>query len=87
MSAEWEPVAGVSRSKIHHTTWVGVVWDSTFSAQDNPAGPLRLVKAAVVDLAIDDPDLVRWRWRRAGDGWVLTTAPVAAGEQAPREGA
>lgn len=68
---EWEVVATILRSSCHAATWIGHVPGSGHT--DTPAGPLRLVKAAVLEDTDAEEDYERVRWRRHpnGDGYDL----------------
>lgn len=73
MAAEWEDIAAVIRSEIHHPTWVALIPDCDIAATMYKCGPQRAVKAAVVEYFASDGSLPnRWRWRRSTQNlWVL----------------
>lgn len=56
---EWERVAEVFRSPCHDRTWVGIELTNHDLAQIK-AGPLNVVKAAVVAAVADDFSETRW---------------------------
>lgn len=70
-AAGWHEVAVVVRSECHDRTWIGHVQNATWN--DTPAGPLRVVKAAVVEMIREDwrPVQPAYRWRHEGDTWVV----------------
>lgn len=66
---EWHPIATVVRSHCHNRTWVGHVMFAGY--EDTPAGPLRVVKDACVEMAVKDEETYRWRHSVEEDTWTL----------------
>lgn len=65
----WEPVATILRSQCHAGTWIGHVPGA--GHVDTPAGPLRIVKATVIEMVEEPGDRFRWRRHESGDGYDL----------------
>lgn len=71
----WQQYAVVVRSECHDATWIGHVEHATY--ENTPAGPLRVVKAAVevmlqhdLDGVGDQPYTTRWVRGSDADTWV-----------------
>lgn len=68
-AVSWEPVATILRSQCHALTWIGHVPGA--GHVDTPAGPLRVVKAAVIEMVAEPGDRFRWQRHGSGDGYEL----------------
>lgn len=73
---QWEDVAAVVRSQCHDRTWIGHVADADY--WHTPAGPLNVVKKAVVEMVTDSTagfEVIEHRWRHSSsehdDTWIL----------------
>jgi len=67
---EWEHMGAAVRSKLHEATWIAYIPDSDIGSAQ--AGPLRAVKAYVVEETQVKRDYDRWRWvQRDADTWDL----------------
>jgi hypothetical protein len=69
---EWERVAEVFRSECHGRTWVGIELTNHDLTQIK-AGPLNVVKAALVESVMGEYSETRWKHAPSGEGdtWSL----------------